>query len=83
MDLEPTRANLDLVWQIQSAVNAFTDILGRKTQRLAKDEFRRSPFSVSAAQAGYAHIGGKLDDITAVVAVVSTGEPMTAADAKL
>ncbi len=73
-NLTPSREVLDDLWLQQEFVDTFTRILGNKTQLLAKDEFRRSPFSVSAAAAGYAHIGGKLDDITAVVAVVNNPE---------
>ena len=72
--MTPSREVLDDLWLQQEFVDTFTRILGNKTQLLAKDEFRRSPFSVSAAAAGYAHIGGKLDDITAVVAVVNNPE---------
>ena len=72
--LSPSREVLADLWLQQEFVDTFTRILGNKTQQLAKDEFRRSPFSVSAAAAGYAHIGGKLDDITAVVAVVNNPE---------
>ena len=70
-NLEPSPEVLANLWLQQDFVDTFARILGNKTQLLAKDEFRRSPFSVSAAAAGYAHIGGKLDDITAVVAVVN------------
>ena len=69
---EPSRQLLSELWLQQDFVDTFARILGNKTQLLAKDEFRRSPFSVTAAAAGYAHIGGKLDDITATVASVKT-----------
>ena len=70
-NLEPSKQLLSDLWFEQDFLETFTRILGNKTQLLANDEFRRSPFSVTAAAAGYAHIGGKLDDITATVAVVN------------
>ena len=68
---DPTLDSFNNLWQDPAAVTAFTEQLGHRTQVLAKDEVRRSPFTVNAATAGYAHVGGKLDDITCVVAVVS------------
>ena len=70
-DFEPTLDAFNSLWQNKTAVTAFADQLGARTQELAKDEVRRSPFTVNAATAGFAHIGGKLDDITCVVAVVN------------
>jgi|TARA_B110000971_G_C19567151_1_gene301397 hypothetical protein len=70
--MEPTLESFNAMWQNQAAVTAFATMLGERTQEFAKDEVRRSPFTVNAASSGYAHIGGKLDDITCVVAVVNT-----------
>ena len=60
-DFEPTLDAFNSLWQNKTAVTAFADQLGARTQELAKDEVRRSPFTVNAATAGFAHIGGKLD----------------------
>ena len=58
--MEPTLKSFDNLWQDKTAVTAFTDTLGQRTLELAKDEVRRSPFTVNAATAGYSHVGGKL-----------------------
>jgi hypothetical protein len=70
-DMEPTLDSFNSLWQNKEAISVFTDQLGARTQELAMDEVRRSPFAVNAASAGYAHVGGKLDDITCFVASIS------------
>ena len=63
-------SNLSKAWQEPEVVINLARELSIEAQTLAMDELRRSPFSVSAAKSGFSHLGGKLDDITTVVAAV-------------
>lgn len=72
--LEPTLDSFNDMWQDKAAITAFANHLGARTQELAHDAVRRSPFTVNAATAGYTHVGGKLDDITCIVAAVNCPE---------
>ncbi|KAI9910556.1 hypothetical protein PsorP6_011036 [Peronosclerospora sorghi] len=40
----------------------------------AKDVETKMPFAVSAQQAGYDYLGGKMDDITVVTSLVASGD---------
>lgn len=51
------------------------DEIARKAHVAAKRKYGSSPFGVEAKKAGYTFQGGKLDDITVIVAVVERGDP--------
>jgi hypothetical protein len=46
------------------------EVLAVKANEYGKDEKRYTPFQEHAKQSGHEFVGGKLDDVTVVVAVV-------------
>ncbi len=44
--------------------------LARYTQLVSRSETRKTPFAVAAGQARYKTMGGKMDDITVITALV-------------
>lgn len=48
--------------------------IGQQVEILAMDAKRESPFSIESLSQGHNFLGGKLDDITVIVAVVRAGE---------
>lgn len=57
--------------------------IGREAQRNAQDKRFFSPFAKHAAEAGYRYVGGKLDDITALVAQVTADDDGDAAEGEV
>eukprot|EP01121_Diplochlamys_sp_Union-15-3_P000808 TRINITY_DN10671_c0_g1_i1.p1 TRINITY_DN10671_c0_g1~~TRINITY_DN10671_c0_g1_i1.p1 ORF type:complete len:353 (+),score=61.34 TRINITY_DN10671_c0_g1_i1:67-1059(+) len=47
------------------------DLIGERASEIANNTKKTSPFSVAARKAGYHYFGGKLDDITIIVALVT------------
>ncbi|KAJ9064742.1 Protein phosphatase 2C 7 [Entomophthora muscae] len=60
---------------LRAYTNAFAGALVKKARLRAKDRKTDSPFSTEAAKHGYKFKGGKMDDITVVVALVTMKTP--------
>jgi protein phosphatase PTC7 len=67
-------ANVTQLVQQHQNINDLADSLSRLASKHANDQTYRSPFALGAARAGFTGmLGGKLDDITVVVARIRTG----------
>jgi protein phosphatase PTC7 len=66
----PSSASADTAEPPHADPQAVAQALADCALRVALDERRQSPFAVNAQDAGHIYRGGKIDDITCVVAVV-------------
>ena len=68
---------LDLETDLPCNYNFLSDLectarsLANLAQRNARNKSYLSPFSIAARSAGFKHSGGKMDDVTVIVSVVS------------
>ncbi|CAG0913003.1 unnamed protein product [Notodromas monacha] len=74
--LVPRLSALHASYADATAVQETADLIARRAHELSRDANYASPFAVNARAAGFINeVGGKIDDITVLLATVAAGSP--------